>query len=343
MGENANMAATSALRIGLVNNMRGSALPATERQFTNLVRTAAGEIPLHLSLYALQDVPRSDDEIRWMGCKYASVEDLWNNPPDGLIVTGAEPSTAQLSDEPYWGNLSSLIDWADRSTISSVWSCLAAHAAVVHLDGIERRPLSEKLLGVFACRKASVGPLARRLTNGIHNRPRFPHSRWNDVSCIAEAGLAERYNILTCSDEAGVDAFLRQGRSLFVCFQGHPEYEADTLLFEYRRDIRRFLAGQRTDYPAMPSGYFDEKSTAVLRRYRERALREPHEDMLNKFPTSMLAARTSNDWTTSAVALYRNWLSYMWEQRSQREVARASGSRGIIPRNACNGTAYIRT
>lgn len=325
------------LSIAFVNNMRESALPAAERQFSKLLSAAAGDIPVHLSFYALPDVPRSEDEIRRIGRNYAPVGDLWNSSVDGLIVTGTEPSTARLSDEPYWASLSSLIDWAERSTISSVWSCLAAHAVVQHLDGIERRLLSEKLLGVFACRKASEGRLARGLTKGVHDRTRFPHSRWNDVSGIAEAGLAGRYHVLTYSDEAGVDAFIRQGRSLLVCFQGHPEYEADTLLFEYRRDIRRFLAGHSTGYPAMPSGYFDEKSTAVLRRYRERALSAPRENLLDKFPTLVLAARTSNGWNTAAAALYRNWLSYLWEQRSRHDTSRrAARLRASKPHIQCS-------
>jgi len=306
------------LSIGLVNNMRETALAATERQFSKLLRTAAGAIPIRLSFYALPGVPRSDDEIRRIRCNYGSLEDLWNSPPDGLIVTGAEPSTAQLSDEPYWTSLSSLIDWAERSTISSVWSCLAAHAAVLHLDGIDRRRLSEKLVGVFPCRKAQGSPLESRLLAGIPELLRLPHSRWNDVSRRAGFALeGSLYRVLTWSDEAGVDAFVRRGRSLFVCFQGHPEYEAETLLLEYRRDIRRFLAGHASQYPAMPSGYFDAEAIAALQRYREHALCEPAPKLLEEFPISMLAARVRNVWRAAAVTFYRNWLSYLQESRAK--------------------------
>src|SRR2546429_6417390 len=42
-----------------------------------------------------------------------------------------------------------------------------------------------------------------------------------------------------------VDMFVKELNSLFVFFQGHPEYEATTLLLEYRRDIKRFLRRER--------------------------------------------------------------------------------------------------
>jgi homoserine O-succinyltransferase len=53
----------------------------------------------------------------------------------------------------------------------------------------------------------------------------MPHSRWNEIP--EEALLACGYRVLTRSEDAGVDAFVKQRNSLFVFFQGHPEYDAD--------------------------------------------------------------------------------------------------------------------
>ena len=74
------------------------------------------------------------------------------------------------------------------------------------------------------------------------------------------------YRLLTRSAAAGADAFVReeQGGSLFVFFQGHPEYETDTLAREYRRDVGRFLRGEREHYPAAPEGYFNDAATALV-------------------------------------------------------------------------------
>ena len=52
--------------------------------------------------------------------------------------------------------------------------------------------------------------------------------------------------MLTRSADAGVDTFIKQRKKLFVFFQGHPEYESDTLLREYRRDMGRYFRGETT-------------------------------------------------------------------------------------------------
>src|SRR5271168_3008201 len=166
-----------AIHIGLINNMPDSALEATERQFRTLLCDAAEGRAIHLLLFALPEVPRSDKVRRRMSNSYASVSALCDTQLDGLIVTGAEPMAANLTDEPYWASLAQVVDWAQRNTISSVWSCLAAHAAVLRMDGIERRPLGDKLSGVFEC--ATVSEHA--LTAGIPARSWMPHSRWNDL------------------------------------------------------------------------------------------------------------------------------------------------------------------
>src|SRR5208337_3814777 len=94
---------------------------------------------------------------------------------DALIVTGAQPRATRLNEEPYWEELIELIEWAKENTASTILSCLAAHAGVLHLDGVERRPLPEKCSGVFAFQAHRDHPLA-----GEQGRARLvPHSRYN--------------------------------------------------------------------------------------------------------------------------------------------------------------------
>src|SRR5580692_1669467 len=90
------------LKIGLVNNMSDEALKATERQFISLLDSASGNMPIHLSLYRLPGVPRSGFAAGHIRSCYSNIEELWDGEIDGLIVTGREPSTANLEDEPYW-------------------------------------------------------------------------------------------------------------------------------------------------------------------------------------------------------------------------------------------------
>ena len=84
--------------------------------------------------------------------------------------------------------------------------------------------------------------------------------------------MAAGYKILTRSAVAGVDAFAKQDGSFFLYFQGHPEYDADSLFREYRRDVTRFLNGERESYPGLPENYFDDVATALAEAFEERAV-----------------------------------------------------------------------
>src|SRR5215510_819232 len=133
----------SCLDIGLVNNMPDAALDATVRQFRGLLGAAAGDTAVRLTLYTLPEVPRSDFG-RQQVSGYSTTDELWDSHLDGLIITGAEPQAADLRDEPYWQSLTRVLEWAEGHTYSTILSCLAAHAAVLHLDGIARSPIPDK-------------------------------------------------------------------------------------------------------------------------------------------------------------------------------------------------------
>src|SRR2546426_9430860 len=96
------------LEIGLVNNMPDAALESTERQFFELLRAAADEIPVRLRLFSLPDVPRTEAGRQHLSSGYRDIGELWSSRLDGLIVTGTEPRTPSLQDEPYWVSLCKL-------------------------------------------------------------------------------------------------------------------------------------------------------------------------------------------------------------------------------------------
>jgi len=152
------------------------------------------------------------------------------------------------------------------------------------------------------------------MLNGAPSLFQTPHSRWNEVEEDAVASCG--YSILTRSNQAGVDIFVRQRKSLFMFFQGHPEYEAGTLLGEYRRDIGRFLRKERDIYPKVPQNYFDFEAEKVLHAFQERALSDRRQELLASFPHSALAANLTDVWRDTAVQLYRNWLLYISTQKS---------------------------
>jgi homoserine O-succinyltransferase/O-acetyltransferase len=303
------------IEIGLVNNMPDAALEATEQQFLDLLDAAAGESWVRLRLFSLPGVPRGERTRGYLRRSYCDVSDIRKAGLDGLIVTGTEPKAANLADEPYWRPFTQLVDWAARNTISTIWSCLAAHAAVLHLDRIERIRLPEKCIGVFDCDTLGEHPL----TASLPSCPAIPHARWNELS--EDALNAGGYQVLMRSPSAGVDTFVRQNlmgqaQSLFLFFQGHPEYGAGALLSEFRRDVGRFLKRERDGYPTMPRHYFDAPTEAALAAFRQRAERQPSEALLAELPVPADAASIAY-WQPCAVAIYRNWLAVLSAQKQR--------------------------
>uniref|UniRef100_E6VE13 Homoserine O-succinyltransferase n=1 Tax=Rhodopseudomonas palustris (strain DX-1) TaxID=652103 RepID=E6VE13_RHOPX len=291
------------IEIGLVNNMGDAALRATERQFARLLRDGAGERRVRLHCFALRSIPRSATARHRIDSLYSDIGDLGRVPLDGLIVTGAEPRTSALRDEPYWDEFRRLTDWAEANTRATIWSCLAAHAAVLHLDGIERRRLPWKCSGVYAAERLSDDPMLA----GLPTTLRVSHSRLNglDADELCDAG----YDVLTRAEGAGVDVFTRRDGSRMVFFQGHPEYDATTLQREFLRDLGRYLAGERDDCPAPPENYFRAEIEARLAAFCDRARIGRRPDMIAELPSLALRPGLAATLEASAAALFRNWLS----------------------------------
>jgi homoserine O-succinyltransferase len=143
--------------------------------------------------------------------------------------------------------------------------------------------------------------------------------------------LLERgYQVLGRSDAAGAYLFIKHRNSLFVFFQGHPEYARDSLLREYRRDAGRFLAGERNDFPEIPSGYFDLDAIASLTEFREHALSNRNADLIARFPTASVEAKHSYTRREQAVRIYSNWIEYL----AKTKYRAANHDRGVRHRQA---------
>jgi homoserine O-succinyltransferase len=307
--------------LALINNMPDAALEDTEFQFFDLLDIASGDALVFLKLYSLTGVPRTDRGQRHLNDFYFGLDDLWNSRFDGVIVTGTEPRQPDLRQEPYWPVLANVLDWAESNTLSTVLSCLAAHAGVLHSDGIQRHRLPDKQFGVFE----SVRMSDHELTKHAAPLLQFPHSRWNEVQENALTSCG--YAVLTKSAQAGVDVFVKpKKKSLFVHFQGHPEYGAQTLLKEYRRDIRRFLRRERETYPTMPQGYFDASAAKLLTEFQQATLARPSEEQLALFPESVVKT-LQKTWQSSATCIYRNWLNYVLTKKAEpSQFAALTGS-----------------
>lgn len=309
--------------MALVNNMPDAAFVDTEEQFRRVTAPAAGETPVELELYTLAGISRGDGAAAAIRSRYRGLDQLWDQPPDALIVTGTEPAQAQLHYEPYWPYLARLLEWAAESVATTMLSCLAAHAYTLLFDGIERVPRAVKCTGVFAgALEEPDDPLAEALPELVP----VPHSRVNDVpeAALTDAG----YRIVIGSGDTGAGwsvATRGHGGSLFVLCQGHPEYSTESLLREYRRDVRRSLFGRgAVAYPTIPDGYLGPEQTATLDAFAAQAAAggaDPRE-LWERFPYGEVVAQVQNTWSGPAGLFYANWLG-----RARAELSAPRGPR----------------
>jgi len=305
-----------ALEIALVNNMPDQAVDATKAQFVRLLRAGAQGIPFRLRCYALSSVPRSETARHALSQSYEDIEALYARGADSLIVTGSEPRADSLRDEPYWEDFARLVDWARVNTSSALWSCLAAHGAVLRLDGVTRRRAKEKITGVFAC-EAEANDW---VTRGAGGSILVPHSRYNGLS---QSDLIScGYHISSRSQAVDVDCFWRREPSLFLFTQGHPEYDADTLAREFRRDALRFLAGDSDCFPSPPRDYFSTETETELSKLKALANFEDRLRVAQKL-NEMLGEMLGKDapapaWRNDANRLYGNWLAMTAFEKMQK-------------------------
>ncbi|MGH7067094.1 MAG: homoserine O-succinyltransferase MetA [Acetobacteraceae bacterium] len=315
-GEAIHDSVLAPIELGFVNNMPDAALEATERQFLNLIEAGAGRLDVRVHFFALADVPRGEQAERHLSLCYDDLNALVQSRLDAVIITGNEPKAVRLSDEPYWGSLTRLFDWAESSTLSALFSCLGAHAAALHFDDIERTRLTRKCSGVFDHANSDHHPL----TIGLGNRWPVAHSRWNGIP--EDVLRAAGYTVLSRSEKAGVNLFVRQGRSLLVLLQGHPEYDADSLFREYRRDVRRCLAGEQSYWPAIPEGCFEAATASLLQDFRATALARRDPATMAGFPerAGIDRARLARA-RCGAARLFGNWLRTIAEIKEHASAA----------------------
>ncbi len=310
--------AADALEVALVNLMPDAAFEESERQFGDLVTAGAGTLPVRLTYYAITEVPRRDDVLAVVAARYRDISELGERRPDALVVTGTEPRCANLPEEAIWSRLSALFRWAEAAGVSIFSSCLASHALLLALDGVERRPLADKMSGVFPQWVDPDDPLTRGMGDVV-----CPHSRWNEVP--VEALQLRGYRVVLGSADVGWSVAVRDGTGVTMLVQGHPEYDPATLLREYRRDVRRFLEGLQVAYPPTPVGYLDAEGVGLLELFRLAATsRGADAALVESFPFDLCVEHIGAQWRGPMERLVGNWLSEV-ARRAASRVATAAG------------------
>lgn len=307
--------AGGAIEVALVNNMPDQAVEATRAQFMRVAQAGASDIEIRFRSYLLPSVARSDTAKRHLAQTHDDIAALYARGADVLIVTGAEPKAATLKDEPYWDEFGRLVDWAREHTLSCLWSCLAAHMAVLHLDSIARRREERKISGIFALETLPEDWSTQTAPASIL----APHSRYN--SLCKDDLVAKGYVVSAWSEAIGPDTFWRREPSLFLFTQGHPEYDADTLAKEYRRDVLRYLNGERSNYPDAPTSYFSPGALERFDALKDRALRDGADGCEEVLAGILSSEQLHARWAQHATRLYANWLTLVAQEKSARSKA----------------------
>lgn len=214
---------------------------------------------------------------------YQTFEQVKSNNYDGMIITGAPVENMEFVDVDYWYELCAIMEWSKTHVYSTMHLCWGAMAGLYYHHHIPKKPLDEKLSGVFRHRPLDIRhPLLRGFDEVFY----MPHSRFAEVSRY-DIDRNPSLEVLAMSETAGVAiAATTDARQVFVT--GHCEYDRYTLANEYNRDVQRGLS------PAVPRHYFPgDDPTAV--------------------PTML--------WRSHANLLFSNWLNYFVYQQTPYDLS----------------------
>lgn len=297
------------LHIGLLNMMPDKALEATERQFFRLIGEANQIAQFYLHCFSFPELGRDGKGQAHVDRYYESFESIKEQGLDALIITGANVLGNELSEQPFWKPLIGVVDWAYENVTSTLCSCLATHAVMEFRYGKKRRPLGFKRWGVYSHRVVDRG---HPLVQSVNTRFDVPHSRFNQIDRrqFEEAGV----HILVEGAEPGVHLAVSEDRFRLVFFQGHPEYDLISLLKEYKREVKRFAAGECEDYPPFPENYFSAQAEAILDEYRAHVVNAVETGApVPGFPEEAITASLDNTWHDSAEAVINNWIGKVYQ------------------------------
>lgn len=295
------------LHIGILNMMPDAALEVTERQFMRLVGGCNRIAQFYVYPFSLPPIPRGAEAREHIDRYYFDVEQLREEGLDALIITGAIPGD-DITREPFWEPLGPVLDWARDNVTSTLCACLATHAVMKYFWNIDRQPLGFKRWGVYPHRRRVMHPLVRN----INTRFDVPHSRFNEI--YAEQMREHGVEVLVDSEQAGVHLAVSPDGFRFVFFQGHPEYDQNSLLKEYKREVARFVRGEIDTYPPFPEHYLGEEGRQLLDEFR-RALLESDDRAATfaDFPEAAALAETDYTWGDTGKIVFNNWLGLVYQ------------------------------
>lgn len=266
------------LHIAIVNLMPTKI--DTETQLLRLLGNTS--IQIEVTLIKTATYVSTHTSPAHMSSFYRTFNEINGDNFDGLIITGAPVEHLAFKDVNYWEELKQIMEWSKHHVYSTLHICWAAQAGLFYHHGIEKRPMTKKVFGIFSHRSE---PNRNKLLHGFDDEFKAPHSRHTEI-LVKDILSCDKLELLAESDEAGVLLVSsHDNRQVYVT--GHMEYDAKTLDIEYKRDLAKGLDIE------MPKHYY------------------PNDDS-NKTP--------SVSWRAHANLLFANWLNYYVYQETPYDL-----------------------
>ncbi|MBL1079912.1 homoserine O-succinyltransferase [Nocardia sp. 2] len=284
------------VRVGIVDLISRSPESMTRRVFTEAVVAGAAliadraDFQLETTVFGIDPMGPLDD-VDWRGLR-----DM-----DALVVSGSEPTTSDIADEPLVALIASILRECGAAT-SLLFSCQSAHAALHVLHGLRRERLAVRCHGTFLHQVSGAGDLVAGLPDEVF----VPHSRWN-VMTSADLRAAGVPILLDSTESEWHLAASADGLNQ-VFLQGHPEYLHDTMAREYRRELRRWLADQTRPFPEIPLAYFPFETHQYLMHHAALVRSQGDPALLDDFPLPSSYAELTSDWSGHSRLFFANWL-----------------------------------
>lgn len=235
-------------------------MPLKEETELQLLRSMSNSpLQIDVSFMAMSSHQSKNTSTSHLNKFYQEFEDIKHQKFDGLIITGAPIEKLEFEEVDYWEEMVQILNWAEDHVTSTLYLCWGAQAALYYHYGLQKKPLPEKMFGLF---QHQVENRKVPLVRGFDDVFLAPHSRHTEVTS-EDIHNCEAITVLAESEEAGIFlAMAKDGRQIFV--MGHPEYDRVTLDGEYKRDKAKGLDIQ------MPKNYYpgDDANVRPLLTWR---------------------------------------------------------------------------
>lgn len=255
------------LKIAILNLMPDK--ENTEQQLLRLLSNSP--LQIDITFVRLVSHKYKNTPLSYLLKNYCPFYEIENKYFDGLIITGAPVEKLEYEDVDYWGELTSIMEWARLHVTSTLYLCWAAQAGLYYHYGVNKFDYDKKLSGIY---EHTVTDPTDELVRGFDKNFYAPHSRYTGIS-RDDIEKNPELTILAGSEITGPYIISDGGSNIFV--NGHPEYDLYRLAEEYIRDTDAGLD------PDIPVNYF------------------PDDDPDNE-PVSR--------WISASSLLFSNWLNY---------------------------------